>query len=391
MCGPGAKHNDLDNVGFTARHHTFFEMLGNFSFGDYFKADAINWAWEFVTTVIKIPVERLSVTVFRGEDGIPGDEEAAQLWEKVGVPRHRIERLGKADNFLSMARLARAAPAQDLRVLPESQGRRNAQAWSIRRLAGDLEPGVHAVRAGADGTCSTSQAVHRHRRGPGAVTAYFQGKKSNYDTDLFAPLFATIEKLSGRAYGARWDSAVDAAMRIIADHARATAFLVADGVQPSNEKRGYVLRRIMRRAIRHGDQHLELHELFFGKCVEAVIDAMGDAYPELGERRGFILEVTRHEEEAFRRTLRRGLSRLSQEFETLRRGSVEKLSGDIVWDLHQTYGFLGTHRDRRQGGGLHHRQSGLRETPGVARGRPGLGKSIADIYKQLAPPCGAEV
>ena len=154
------------------------------------------------------------------------------------------------------------------------------------------------------------------------VTAYVQGKKSNYDTDLFTPIFATIEKLSGRTYGAKWDNVTDAAMRVIADHARATAFLVADGVQPSNEGRGYVLRRIMRRAIRHGDSHLGLDQLFFGKCVESVIQTMSEAYPELSEKRGFILEVAKHEEESFRRTLRRGLGLIAQEFERLKKTDI---------------------------------------------------------------------
>jgi alanyl-tRNA synthetase len=337
----GGKHNDLDNVGFTARHHTFFEMLGNFSFGDYFKADAVKWAWDFVTTVIHIPVERLSVTVFKGEDGIPADDEAAELWAKAGVPRHRIHRLGKADNFWSMGDTGACGPCSEIYVyLPEGAvdekhkpGESDAwlEIWNLvfmqfeRKADGSL---INLPRPSID----TGAGLER-------VTAYVQGKKSNYDTDLFTPIFAAIEKLSGKTYGAKWDSATDAAMRVIADHARATAFLVADGVQPSNEGRGYVLRRIMRRAIRHGDQHLHLDDVFFFKCVEAVIETMGGAYPELKDKRSFLLEVAQREEESFRRTLKRGLGLIAQEFEALRKSGGKQLTGAVVWDLHQTYGF----------------------------------------------------
>ncbi|MFZ5446204.1 MAG: alanine--tRNA ligase [Myxococcota bacterium] len=337
----GGKHNDLDNVGFTARHHTFFEMLGNFSFGDYFKADAVKWAWDFVTTELKIPVERLAVTVFKGEDGIPADDEAAELWAKAGVPRHRIHRLGKADNFWSMGDTGACGPCSEIYVyLPEGTvdeknkpGESDAwlEIWNLvfmqfeRKADGSL---VNLPKPSID----TGAGLER-------VTAYVQGKKSNYDTDLFAPIFAVIEQVSGKKYGAKWDSASDAAMRVIADHARATAFLVADGVQPSNEGRGYVLRRIMRRAIRHGEQHLDLDQVFFPRCVEAVIDTMSGAYPELSERRAYVLEVAKHEEEAFRKTLKRGLGLIAQEFEKLRKAGEKTLAGAVVWDLHQTYGF----------------------------------------------------
>ncbi|MDP1822961.1 MAG: alanine--tRNA ligase [Archangium sp.] len=387
----GGKHNDLDNVGFTARHHTFFEMLGNFSFGDYFKADAVKWAWEFVTTIINIPVERLSVTVFKGEDGIPADDEAAELWAQAGVPRNRIHRLGKADNFWSMGDTGACGPCSEIYVyLPEGKvdealkpGESDAwlEIWNLvfmqfeRKADGSLLP---LPKPSID----TGAGLER-------TAAYVQGKKSNYDTDLFTPLFATIEQLSGKTYGAKWDNVNDAAMRVIADHARATAFLVADGVQPSNEGRGYVLRRIMRRAIRHGDQHLDLDQLFFGKVVETVIDTMKAAYPELQEKRGFILEVAKHEEESFRRTLKRGLGLIAQEFERLRKANGKQLSGEMVWDLHQTYGFpwdlteiiareehftidkkgfdtlLDAERERAAAGGL------------------GSEKGIADIYMRL--------
>lgn len=337
----GGKHNDLDNVGFTARHHTFFEMLGNFSFGDYFKADAVKWAWEFVTNVLHIPVERLSVTVFKGEDGIPADDEAAELWAKAGVPRHRIHRLGKADNFWAMGDTGACGPCSEIYVyLPEGTvdeahkpGESDTwlEIWNLvfmqfeRKADGSLVP---LPKPSID----TGAGLER-------VSAYVQGKKSNYDTDLFTPILAKIEQLSGKTYGARWDSLTDAAMRVIADHARATAFLVTDGVQPSNEGRGYVLRRIMRRAIRHGEHTLGLEDLFFDQCVDAVISTMATAYPDLQEKRSFMLEVARHEEESFRKTLRNGRKRFAQEQARLSAAGSKVVSGDVAWDLHQTYGF----------------------------------------------------
>ncbi len=388
----GGKHNDLDNVGFTARHHTFFEMLGNFSFGDYFKADAVRWAWEFVTDVIKIPVERLSVTVFKGEDGIPADDEAAEMWAKAGVPKHRIHRLGKADNFWSMGDTGACGPCSEIYVyLPEGPvdeehkpGESDAwlEIWNLvfmqfeRKADGQLLP---LPKPSID----TGAGLER-------VTAYVQGKKSNYDTDLFTPLFATIERLSGQKYGAKWDNVNDGAMRVIADHARATAFLVADGVQPSNEGRGYVLRRIMRRAIRHGDQHLDLEQPFFDKCVESVIETMKAAYPELHEKRGFLLEVAKHEEESFRRTLKRGQGLLAQEFEKLRKTNQKQLSGEIVWDLHQTYGFPSdlTEIIAREEGFTTDEAGfkALKEAEKVRGSAGDLGseKGIADIYMKLA-------
>ncbi len=385
----GGKHNDLDNVGFTARHHTFFEMLGNFSFGDYFKADAVKWAWEFVTTVIHIPVERLSVTVFKGEDGIPADDEAAELWAKAGVPRHRIHRLGKADNFWSMGDTGACGPCSEIYVyLPEGPvdeshkpGESDAwlEIWNLvfmqfeRKADGTL---LNLPRPSID----TGAGLER-------VTAYVQGKKSNYDTDLFAPIFATIEKLSGKTYGARWDDATDAAMRVIADHARATAFLVADGVQPSNEGRGYVLRRIMRRAIRHGDQHLDLAEVFFPRCVESVIDTMAAAYPELQEKRSFLLEVAKHEEESFRRTLKNGRRLFAQEVARLKETSGTTLSGAVAWDLHQTHGFpvdLTQIMAKEHGFSVDMDEYERLRKVGGGEGALTSEKGIADIYMKLA-------
>ncbi|MEW6430550.1 MAG: alanine--tRNA ligase [Myxococcota bacterium] len=392
----GGKHNDLDNVGFTARHHTFFEMLGNFSFGDYFKADAIAWGWEFVTKVLKLDPSRLAVTVFKGEDGIPADEEAAELWARAGVPRNRIFRLGLKDNFWAMGDTGPCGPCSEIYwYLPDHPVKDGdepgpsdnwLEIWNLvfmqfeRRVAGG--PLIALPRPSID----TGAGLER-------VTAVVQGKASNYDTDLFTPIIATVEKLSGRKYAGSWTDHHDAAMRVIADHARATAFLVADGVQPSNEGRGYVLRRIMRRAIRHGDQTLELEKVFFHECVDAVVAALGGQFPELGEKREFILEVARHEEEAFRRTLRSGRALIAKEFGRLEQTKTKVVAGEIVWDLHQTYGFpwdLTEVIAREQGFSIDKKRFDqlLEEERNRNEGPLGAEKGIADVYMQLAGRLG---
>jgi alanyl-tRNA synthetase len=388
----GGKHNDLDNVGFTARHHTFFEMLGNFSFGDYFKAEAIAWAWEFVTKVLELDPARLAVTVFKGEDGMAADDEAAELWARAGVPRSRIFRLGLKDNFWAMGDTGPCGPCSEIHwYLPDHPVKDGdepglsdhwLEIWNLvfmqfeRKEAGG--PLIPLPRPSID----TGAGLER-------LTAVVQGKASNYDTDLFTPILATVETLSGRRYAGSWTDPRDAAMRVIADHARATAFLVADGVQPSNEGRGYVLRRIMRRAIRHGDQTLELDRLFFHECVDAVVAALGGQFPELTERRGFILEVARHEEEAFRRTLRSGRALLAREFARLEAARAKVVSGDVVWDLHQTYGFpwdLTEVMAREQGFAIDKQRFDqlLEEERNRNEGPLGVEKGIADVYMQLA-------
>ena len=390
----GGKHNDLDNVGFTARHHTFFEMLGNFSFGDYFKADAIAWAWEFVTKTLGLPPERLAVTVFAGEDGIPGDDEAFELWAKTGVARDRIRRLGKKDNFWAMGDTGPCGPCSEIYFYVPNHpvraddrvGESDAwlEIWNLVFMQFERKTADGPLVALPRPSIDTGAGLER-------VTAVVQGKASNYDTDLFTPILAKVEALSGKRYGGSWQSHSDAAMRVIADHARATAFLVADGVQPSNEGRGYVLRRIMRRAIRHGSQTLGLEQAFLAPCVDAVVEGMGAAYPELRERRQFLLEVARHEEDAFRRTLQRGLARI-QGWTKSATGKV--IPGDVVWDLHQTYGFPWdlTEVIAREGG------FGI-DKPGFDRlladeqerassGSLGQEKGIADVYLRLAGRLG---
>ncbi|MGO9830768.1 MAG: alanine--tRNA ligase-related protein, partial [Myxococcaceae bacterium] len=272
----GGKHNDLDNVGFTARHHTFFKMLGNFSFGDYFKADAVAFAWDFVTRELGISSDRLAATVFAGDKGIPWDEEAFRLWRKQGLSEERIQRLGYKDNFWAMGDTGPCGPCSeihyfqgdDLPCAEEAAGRpclgvacdcdRWLEIWNLvfmqferREKDGPLIP---LPRPSID----TGAGLER-------MAAVVQGVRSNYDTDLFTPLLERAAQLSGKRYGR--DAADDASMRVVADHSRATAFLISDGVQPSNEGRGYVLRRIMRRAIRYGAR-LGLDEPFLEQTVD---------------------------------------------------------------------------------------------------------------------------
>src|SRR5512138_3587865 len=322
----GGKHNDLENVGFTARHHTFFEMLGNFSFGDYFKKDAVRWAWEWVTSDawLGIPKDRLAATVFAGEGSIPWDAEAYDLWKAVGVPVDRIHKLGAKDNFWAMGNTGPCGPCSELHFFQgndipcaeEKAGKPclgvacDCDRWlEIRNLVfmqfersedGALTP---LPRPSID----TGAGLER-------MASVAQGKRSNYDTDLFQNIIRAIEALSGKRYDAGSDDGVS--MRVIADHARATTFLVGDGVLPSNEGRGYVLRRIMRRAIRHG-KRLGLEKLFLADVCTAVIEEMGQAYPETRENRAFITRVAAQEEESFRRTLDKGLAILESEMRKL--------------------------------------------------------------------------
>ncbi|MBX7101829.1 MAG: alanine--tRNA ligase [Myxococcaceae bacterium] len=335
----GGKHNDLDNVGFTPRHHTFFEMLGNFSFGNYFKSDAIAWAWEFVTQVLKIPKERLAVTVFVGADGIPADEEAYGLWAKTGVATDRIVRLGLADNFWAMGDTGPCGPCSEIYVympggapppgnLPGTS-EDWLEIWNLVFMQFERKVKDGPLLPLPKPSIDTGMGLER-------TTAVVQGKRSNYETDVFTPLLDCISGLAKKPYGKNAED--DASMRVVADHSRAAAFLIADGVQPSNEGRGYVLRRIMRRGIRHGAR-LGLDEPFFHQVVDAVITRMQDAFPELKEHRGFILEATRHEEDSFRRTLSKGLKLIDEQTEKLKRENKRELPGDVAFFLHDTHGF----------------------------------------------------
>ena len=348
----GGKHNDLENVGFTARHHTFFEMLGNFSFGDYFKKDAIAWGWEFLTKTLGLPVDRMCVTVFRDDD------EAEKLWLELGVRKERIFRLGEKDNFWAMGPTGPCGPCSEMHLfrLKGDYTREQIDAHAARFYGrGDeSEHGSDAwmeiwnlvfmqfERKEADGpliplprpSIDTGAGLER-------VAAAVQDVPSNYDTDLLQPLIQKAAHISGRTYNA--SEAVNAqgysaSMRVVADHARAASFLIADGVLPSNDGRGYVLRRILRRAIRHA-QRLSPDASLYAQVCGTVIETMSEAYPELSDSKVRILETVRHETELFLRTLDRGMSILGEAIEGKGADKDQKVSGDIAFLLHDTYGF----------------------------------------------------
>ena len=337
----GGKHNDLENVGRTARHHTFFEMLGNFSFGDYFKADAIKFAWEFLTRDLSLDRRRLKATVFRDDD------EAFNLWKSVaGLPEDRILRLGEEDNFWAMGDTGPCGPCSEVHFhqgddspcAEEAAGRtclgpacecdRWLEIWNLvfmqfnRDASGKMTP---LPRPSID----TGMGLER-------MAAVMQKKLSSYETDLFAPLIRRIAELSGQRYGADADG--DVSMQVIVDHMRATTFLIADGVLPSNEWRGYVLRRIMRRAMRHG-RKLGLTEPFLWRGVDWVADVMGGAYPEIVRERGRIVEAVRQEEEQFARTLDQGMRRIEEYAQAQGAGRGRPVDGRFLFTLYDTFGF----------------------------------------------------
>jgi alanyl-tRNA synthetase len=333
----GGKHNDLENVGQTARHHTFFEMLGNFSFGDYFKEEAITMAWEFLTKVIKLDPKRLSVSVFAGDAQVPADTEAEKIWhEKIGIPKERIKHLGRADNFWQMGDTGPCGPCTEIHYdrgdVKMTFGHddlddKNIEIWNLVFMQYEQMPDG-TLRPLPAPCVDTGMGLER-------LACVVNNLPSNYDTDLLRPLVKKAEQLSKKVYGAT-NAPDDMAMRVIADHARATSFLIADGLFPSNEGRGYVLRRIMRRAIRHGAQ-LGLSEPFFHHVCLELIAQMGGVYGELNDAKSVIEKVVFQEEESFRRTLDRGLALFHQQTKDLAHGHA--LSGEIVFRLHETYGF----------------------------------------------------
>ncbi|WP_243372078.1 alanine--tRNA ligase [Geotalea sp. SG265] len=332
----GGKHNDLENVGRTARHHTFFEMLGNFSFGDYFKKEAIAFAWEFLTKELKLDKDRLYVTVYKDDD------EAAEIWHRQeGVPVERIYRFGEKDNFWSMGDTGPCGPCTEI-FWDNGPGTgcgsptcevgcdcdRYMEIWNNvfmqfnRDASGTLTP---LPKPSVD----TGMGLER-------ISAVMQGVTSNYDTDLLQGIIRHVEKLSGKHY--RQDEKDDVSMRVIADHSRAITFLICDGVLPSNEGRGYVLRRIMRRAARHAKM-LGFAEPVLYRIVDAVNGMMGGAYPELLEREEYVKKVIHAEEERFIETLDRGLSILNEEVALLKKLAGTVLPGEVVFRLYDTFGF----------------------------------------------------
>lgn len=324
----GGKHNDLENVGYTARHHTFFEMLGNFSFGDYFKTEAIHYAWEFLTDTLGLPAEKLWITVFEEDD------DAADIWlNEVGIDPARLSRIGAKDNFWSMGDTGPCGPCSEIFYdhgadvpggppgTPEEDGDRYIEIWNLVFMQYDRD---------ADGTLNplpkpsvdTGMGLER-------LAAILQGVHNNYDIDLFKNLIAAIQKLSGTQ-----DSS-HTSLRVIADHIRSCAFMITDGVQASNEGRGYVLRRIIRRAIRHGHK-LGLKEAFFYKLVAPLVTEMGDAFPELTKAQSEVERALKQEESRFADTLDNGLKVLDQAIDNI---SDKEIPGDIVFLLYDTYGF----------------------------------------------------
>jgi len=327
----GGKHNDLDNVGYTARHHTFFEMLGNFSFGDYFKDRAIELAWNLVTREFGLAKERLLVTVY------VDDDQAFDLWKKIaGLPESKIARIAGSDNFWQMGDLGPCGPCSEIFYdhgehipggppgTPDAEGDRFIEIWNLVFMQFEQLPGGERVNLPKP-SIDTGMGLER-------ISAVLQGTHDNYATDLFRSIIRAVADLTG----VDADGAQKASHRVIADHLRATSFLIADGVLPSNEGRGYVLRRIMRRAMRHA-QLLGAKEPLMWRLVPVLEREMGQAYPELARAEALITETLKLEETRFRKTLERGLSILDEESRTLKRG--DKLKGETAFTLYDTYGF----------------------------------------------------
>jgi alanyl-tRNA synthetase len=334
------KHNDLENVGPSPSHHTFFQMLGNFSFGDYFKNDAIAFAWELLTTVWHIPADRLYVTIFRGEDGIPRDDEARGYWLKLVAGDHLSE-LGASDNFWQMGETGPCGRCSEIYYFrgnhipcaePECRGvecscSRYIEIWNNVFMEFDRQSGGRLNPLPAP-SIDTGMGLER-------ICAVLQGVDSNYDTDLFTPILAGIGEIAGARYG-RSASAADTSMRVVADHARSMTFLIADGVMPSNEGRGYVLRKIMRRAMRHG-MKLGIAEPFLYRLVDVIVREMGDAYPELKANQDTVPDVIRNEEDRFVTVLTGGLPRLEDAIDRAA-AARQPLAGDEAFKLYDTFG-----------------------------------------------------
>lgn len=339
------KHNDLEEVGHDTYHHTMFEMLGNWSFGDYFKHEAIDWAWEYLTEVLHLSPERLYVTVFEGApaEGLERDDEAAAIWAKH-LPAERIINGNRHDNFWEMGDQGPCGPCSEIHIDIRSDEERKAidgltlvnqshpqviEIWNLvfmqynRKADGSLEPLPKRV-------IDTGMGFER-------LCMAMQGKTSNYDTDIFTPMIQAIATLTGIEYGA--DQKSDVAMRVIADHIRTIAFAITDGQLPSNAKAGYVIRRILRRAVRYGYTFLGRREAFMYSLLPVLIETMGDAYPELIAGRELIAKVMREEEESFLRTLETGIRLLDKQIEEAKKAGKTVLDGHDAFVLYDTYGF----------------------------------------------------
>ena len=340
------KHNDLEAVGPSPRHHTFFEMLGNFSFGDYFKEEAIVFAWDFLTKELELPSERLILTYFKGENGIAEDTFARDLWMKLtGFGPDRVIGMGASDNFWQMGETGPCGPSSEIyfcngpNVDPSKFGDEQTvegygwmEIWNLvfMQFERSLVGGEYKLADLPAPSIDTGAGLER-------LACVTQGKTNNYDTDLLRQLIDRASELSGKRYTGTMDKD-DVSMRVIADHARTTAFLVAEGVMPDRSGKEYVLRRVMRRAIRHGHR-LGIEKPFLHEVALRVVDAMGDQYPELRERRDHIASVAENEEVRFRQTIERGLSLLEERFEVMAKESTTTLPGADAFKLYDTYGF----------------------------------------------------
>ncbi len=382
----GGKHNDLENVGRTARHHTFFEMLGNFSFGDYFKKEAAEWAWEFLTERVKLPPEKLMITVYEKDD------EAAEIWEShVGVPPERIFRLGEKDNFWQMGETGPCGPCSEILI---DQGPelgcaepgcrvgcdcdRYLEIWNLvfmqynRDSSGKLTPLPHP-------SIDTGMGLER-------LSAVLQGKVNNFETDLFIPIIKYVEEISGKKY--RADASTTVSMRVIADHIRAAAFVLAEGLTPSNEGNGYVLRRIIRRAARHGFM-LGIAGPFLYRVLDGVYEIMAEPYPELIDNAENSRKALRFEEERFAHTLSSGMTILDTLIDETKSAAKETLPGPELFKLYDTYGFpLDLARDIAEDNGLRVDDDGFNKEMDLQKRRAraswvGAEEDIPEVYKKI--------
>ncbi len=339
------KHNDLDEVGHDTYHHTMFEMLGNWSFGDYFKKDAINWAWEFLVDVVKIDSDRLYVTIYEGDknDNVPRDEEAFKYWNAF-LPEDRIINGNKKDNFWEMGNTGPCGPCSEIHIdLRDEKDRTNTpgiqlvnqdhplviEIWNLVFIQFDRK---------SDGSLKDLPQKHVDTgMGFERLCMALQGKTSNYDTDVFSPIIGKISELSGHKYGV--DQQKDIAMRVIADHLRAISFSIADGQLPSNNKAGYVIRRILRRAVRYAYTYLNQNEPFIHQLVPVLVNSMGEAFMELSAQENLISRVIFEEEQSFLNTLENGIRRLNQMISSLKKSKDNELNGKLAFELYDTFGF----------------------------------------------------
>ncbi len=384
----GGKHNDLENVGYTARHHTFFEMLGNFSFGDYFKKEAIEMSWEFLTSKMNLPPEKLWVSVYQDDD------EAFSIWHnQIGVPDEKIVRMGEKDNFWAMGDTGPCGPCSEILI---DQGveigcgkptckvgcecDRFLELWNLVFMQYNRD--AQGEQSPLPKPCiDTGMGLER-------IAAVVQGVSSNYEIDLFQPLIHQIENICHIKYGS--SRLTDASIQVIVDHMRAITFLISDGVLPSNEGRGYVLRRIIRRATRHGKK-LKLNEPFLYKSCKVVTQVMKDVYPELIDSQEYVAKVMQGEEERFAETLDNGLRILGDEVEHLKEQGVKQIPGEIAFKLYDTYGFpLDLTADIVREDGFTIDEVGFKHAMEAQRKRAreswkGSGEEeIDDVYKQLS-------